>query len=610
MASTQYGHYSIRLSDPSEFEALHLGDCVNITQEEHANEGGVLASVPRRRSGRHANSDAATPSTTPTTRRRKRQASLRLSETSPVFLELEKQSRDGSTDADRLVGTCNSMTKFAFVGAIQPLDELESIASLTKKKVYKCSSVNTNVQTILHDKENYPLNLVFVRKPPTEAVPPENKSMGSQRKRKRRNGKKKVSSQSPVAKEPCCISLLSSDEEDDPGDLGAKSDEGAGGDTAKKETDPPAVVSETRTNVVMEDAETSVVVSVDAANAKSANFDASFVARPDPLPGYRADEWVLTPYGPGIVQGSSVNRYADSLNSLVNPVLTYQVILPFGTLFVSSKQVQPFEGSPYANEILVSSSKLSLSRGDVVRLRPGVYLNDNLVNFFLQRLPIPDNKKVYVFSSYLYTRIADLSQGQKRNSPEFHSLLWDNLKGWIKNVNIWEMDMLIIPIHADLHWSVVAVCHPSLLLSTNDTDEERIPCLLHLDSGKRFRLHTSSAVFNRVRTFLQVCLKEQHKIDVNLTKETLKGGSPPVPAQANETDCGLYMLEWVERLLMGGELVVNQDFVTANGNVPPFGKTAFPQALIDEKRHDYQSLIYTLSSDKGSGMDTNSSTET
>jgi len=552
--ASPYGRYTIRLSDPTEFTGLYLGESVNLAAENKNKNGDDAKPIKveeplTRRSSRQA----SLPTSNKSTRRRKRQASLRLSENSPVFLEMERICQD-SDMLDKLSQTTNSLQKFALVGAIQPNDSLEFIHSLGRSKTFKCTSASVNVQDILSKQEHYPLNLVFVRAP--NVVTP-----CAPRKRLRNHTKKPA-----VNKRPSLISLLSSEEEDN---------------------DDEAVMEEEEE----EEQEEHVVVSVDN-TVDNKPPPSAFVARPDPTPGYQADEWVLTPLGPGFIESYRIDRLADSLDSLVNPILTYQVHLPFGTLFVPASQVQPFEGSPYANKVVVSSPKLT--RGDVVRLQPGVYLNDNLVNFYLTlSLERSNNSKVHVFSSYFYTRIADLSQGQNKNSPEFHSLLWKNIKGWIKNVDIWDMDLLLIPIHDRLHWSVVAVCHPGLLLHTN-VDDVRMPCLLHLDSGKRFRLHTPLTLFTRIRTFLQVCLEEQHKMQVRLTSANLPCASPPVPAQANETDCGVYMLEWIERLVREG-LVVTKEFVEAKGNVPPFGKTAFSQSLMDRKRNDFQSLIYELS---------------
>jgi Ulp1 family protease len=235
----------------------------------------------------------------------------------------------------------------------------------------------------------------------------------------------------------------------------------------------------------------------------------------------------------------------------------------------------------------------------MVRLQPGVYLNDNLVNFYLDHLQRAGSR-VHVFSSYFYTRIVDLVASGQKSTPEFRLYLWENLKRWIKNVDIWGQDILLIPIHGSLHWSVVAVFHPGSLLLVNV--DGRIPCLLHLDSGKCFRLHRSATLFNHIRIFLRACLEQKDEtLPFADSAKSMQGLSPPVPAQPNETDCGIHMLEWIERLLENS-LQVTQEFLDAKGNMPPYGKGAFDQMAIDGKRHHLQSLIYTLSQGDISGI--------
>lgn len=50
----------------------------------------------------------------------------------------------------------------------------------------------------------------------------------------------------------------------------------------------------------------------------------------------------------------------------------------------------------------------------------------------------------------------------------------------MQNVDIFSKDFLLIPIHGDLHWSLVIVCYPGLDLK----DADKQPYIVHLDSMK------------------------------------------------------------------------------------------------------------------------------
>jgi hypothetical protein len=568
MASPQVHHdrYTVRVSDPTELEGIRFGpdeaSKEQIIDVDDTDVEMLSAAARRQQSATEAATTTTTLSTPKRRRRCKREAQLRLSSDSPVLLKALEITRKHSNASlsEKLHLTRNSVTKLALVGALRPNDVLETIYALGTMQEFKCEYAS--VHDILSKREYYPLNLVFTSPPePIHHVHVDESPI------KKRSQTKSQS----TAKRPCLVSLLSSDEEDC-GDT----------DTVEEETKVPEAAS-----------------------------ICNSLARPDPTPGYQMDEWVLTPFGPGRIESYRVDRFSESLHSLINPLLVYKVSLTSGTLFVSAQHVQPFEGSEFANQVIVSHEKFPLTRGDALRLQPRVYLNDNLVNFFIQRLP--KQPRIHVFSSYFYTRIHDLCQGrQDKTTLEFQSTLWQHLRGWIKRVDIWNKDFLLIPIHDKRHWSLLVVCHPGLLLlGENNTKEEEdeakdcIPCLLHLDSGKRFRLHNYVSICARMRVFLQVCLEKQRDVKRELSKQDLPGGSPPVPAQANETDCGVYMLEWMERFtttttttttnVMIEGFRVTKEFIQARGNVEPFGKTAFAQSRIDKKRNEYQSLLYTLS---------------
>ena len=46
-------------------------------------------------------------------------------------------------------------------------------------------------------------------------------------------------------------------------------------------------------------------------------------------------------------------------------------------------------------------------------------------------------------------------------------------------LDIFRKDYLMVPIHDHLHWSLLLVCFPGV---PADSDAERTPCFLHLDS--------------------------------------------------------------------------------------------------------------------------------
>lgn len=141
---------------------------------------------------------------------------------------------------------------------------------------------------------------------------------------------------------------------------------------------------------------------------------------------------------------------------------------------------------------------------DILRLTPGVYLNDNLIDFgmkylFEQGRLSPSNKclkqasnkqasdkeaskeaskeswmdntsRFHYYSQFFFNRLADGMKSGKFYAKtgvktgdmitDGQKLEWDQLKRWNRKVDVLSKDFLVIPINKDEHWSVAIICNP------------------------------------------------------------------------------------------------------------------------------------------------------
>nr|CAB3467995.1 unnamed protein product [Digitaria exilis] len=67
------------------------------------------------------------------------------------------------------------------------------------------------------------------------------------------------------------------------------------------------------------------------------------------------------------------------------------------------------------------------------------------------------------------------------------------LRRWWKGVDLFEKAYILLPVHAETHWSLVIVCMPT-------KDDQTGPIILHLDSLK---FHNSRLIFSVVCRFLK-----------------------------------------------------------------------------------------------------------
>ncbi|XP_055800667.1 ubiquitin-like-specific protease 1D isoform X3 [Solanum dulcamara] len=205
----------------------------------------------------------------------------------------------------------------------------------------------------------------------------------------------------------------------------------------------------------------------------------------------------------------------------------------------ATKIYYPSRADPESVEICCS---------DMESLAPEAYLSSTIMNCYIRYLqktkPHADVDEYHFFNTYFYQKLKDavLSKNEKEAS-------FVRLRRWWKGVNIFEKAYIFLPIHEDLHWSLIIICIP-------DKEDQLGPILLHLDS---LGLHCSKSLFATIRKFLVQewkflrqgegpALPISDKIWENLPRR-IDENIIQVPQQRNEYDCGLFVLFFMERFI-------------------------------------------------------------
>ena len=134
--------------------------------------------------------------------------------------------------------------------------------------------------------------------------------------------------------------------------------------------------------------------------------------------------------------------------------------------------------------------------------------------------------------------------------------------------------------------------------ASKESNTSLAPCLIHFDSGRHFKLHRSGTIFKHIRKYLAACYeatKTEEFPQCHITAKTLPGISPAIPQQDNAKDCGVYTLEFIERVLANPPNI-DAEFIERKGVVKdgPFGNNWFDQKSISQKRLDLTKLIREL----------------
>ncbi|XP_024401364.1 uncharacterized protein [Physcomitrium patens] len=218
-----------------------------------------------------------------------------------------------------------------------------------------------------------------------------------------------------------------------------------------------------------------------------------------------------------------------------------------------SSQKARMEGYRVAYPSRTDSDAVEILPEDIDRLNPMEFLNDTIIDFYIkyiQRdefLSPEERQRFHFFNSFFYKKLSEVVSLQKKKGGADFS----KLRKWTRGTNIFEKDYLFVPIHDKLHWSLAIICHPGW---DKGTDSER--CIIHLDSMSLG--HDSQRVFRLLKSYLVAEWKHSVEAGENeadecihtvqkLKADDIPCKKVPVPLQENESDCGLFLLHYIQK---------------------------------------------------------------
>ncbi|KAF1871678.1 hypothetical protein Lal_00020472 [Lupinus albus] len=240
---------------------------------------------------------------------------------------------------------------------------------------------------------------------------------------------------------------------------------------------------------------------------------------------------------------------------------------------------------------------VSLSKRDVDLLQPDTFINDTIIDFYIQYLKsqihTDEKPRFHFFNSFFFRKLADMDKNPSSASDGKAAFL--RVRKWTRKVNLFEKDYIFIPVNFNLHWSLIVICHPGEAVNFKDKELDKslkVPCILHMDSIKG----SHSGLKNLLQRYLWEEWKERHKdaLEENLSSRFLHMRFLPLvlPQQDNSFDCGLFLLHYLELFLAEAPSDFNPFKLTKFSNF--LNVDWFPPAEAYLKRTLIQRLIFEL----------------
>lgn len=173
-----------------------------------------------------------------------------------------------------------------------------------------------------------------------------------------------------------------------------------------------------------------------------------------------------------------------------------------------------------SHEVLSEGFGLSLTRKDLQTLSNLNWLNDEVINFYMnllvERSKDPSLPSVNTFNTFFY--------------PKLRSSGYSAVRRWTKKMDIFSKDILLVPVHLGVHWCLSVV-------------DFRKKAILYFDSMGGNNDEACRILFD----YLQQESKDKKGKELDTSGWTLHSKKrSEIPQQMNGSDCGMFTCKYAD----------------------------------------------------------------
>nr|XP_034357447.1 sentrin-specific protease 2-like [Arvicanthis niloticus] len=184
------------------------------------------------------------------------------------------------------------------------------------------------------------------------------------------------------------------------------------------------------------------------------------------------------------------------------------------------KEIRSALGPGPQEEILSRGFKLQITRRDIQTLKNGQWLNDEIINFYMNLLVERNENQGYpalhVFSTFFYPKLTQSG--------------YSSVKRWTRTINLFDKEMILVPIHQRVHWSLVVI-------------DLRKRNIVYLDSLGQ----TGKTICETIFQYLQNESKTRRNIELDpLEWKLYSMSTEEIPQQLNGSDCGMFACKYAD----------------------------------------------------------------
>ncbi|XP_077088066.1 sentrin-specific protease 5 [Siphateles boraxobius] len=174
----------------------------------------------------------------------------------------------------------------------------------------------------------------------------------------------------------------------------------------------------------------------------------------------------------------------------------------------------------------VTYNKHTLTLDDLSTLDDQNWVNDQVINMYGELIMEATNHKVHFFNSFFYR--------------QFVAKGYEGVRRWTKKVDLFSKTLILIPLHLEIHWSLITV----------DVSKQNIN--FYDSQGILFKF----AVDNILKYILAEAKEKKQPVFQKGWKMVV---NKSIPQQKNDNDCGVFVLEYCKCLAFLKPLLFTQE---------------------------------------------------
>ncbi|XP_069086973.1 sentrin-specific protease 1 isoform X1 [Pleurodeles waltl] len=192
------------------------------------------------------------------------------------------------------------------------------------------------------------------------------------------------------------------------------------------------------------------------------------------------------------------------------PELTQEMLKEIRKVFCNGNQ----------DEVLSEAFRLTITRKDMLTLNNLNWLNDEIINFYMNLLMERSKRKgfprVHAFNTFFFTKVKSAG--------------YQAVKRWTKKIDIFSVDLILVPIHLGVHWCLAVV-------------DFRKKTVTYYDSMGGMNMEACRILMQYLKQ--ESLDKKGIEFDAN-GWQLLNKNSREIPQQMNGSDCGMFACKYAD----------------------------------------------------------------